>query len=1050
MFNNQHFLAGKLLPSRPLFLTAVSLLFFPVMVNAQFWTETFSNACASNCLANAYVGPNGTWTETNTGVNDPESNKWFVSGAECGNTPPACGTGCGAIDPSLHIGSDDGILPSDPGAAYNTGGICPLFACVATDMRVESPTINCTGQSTITLAFNYIENGDGTIDDATLWYFDGATWTQINALAKTSIACAPQGTWTAFSLVLPASANNNPNVKIGFRWVNNDDALGSDPSFAVDDITLTGTLANSITTGTIFSASYCPCDTINIPFTSTGTFLAGNTYTAELSSSTGSFATPTSIGTLSSVANSGTISAVIPCGAIPGTQYQIRVVSSSPSTIGTPNGVNFTVSGSIAALVNITASPSGTICFGQSVTFTANNVNSAPGVTYQWFVNGGPVGGATSSTFTSSTLANGNTVLCVMSSSSGCVTGSPATSNTITMSVSGVAVTADVTISATQNPICTGTLVTFTAVNVNGIPSPNYQWQINGGNVGTNSTTFSSTTLANGNIVTCIISSSGGCVTGSPATSNAIVMTVANTFIPQVFIGIAPNDTICAGDLVTLTATPLFGGISPTFAWAVNGSAVGGSGNTYSSSTFSNLDTVTVVLTSSLTCATSTATNGITIYVDPGGATGVTVVSAPTDTACPGQTITYTASSVNAGTNPTYQWFVNGAPVGTGIIYFSNTLNTGDVVTCQVTSSSNCTSGSPATSVPDTVLVATTLVAEVSVTSSEDTICLGDLVSFFATPVNGGDTPTYFWQVNGNVVATNITHYFDTTLQDGDVIVCVMISSDPCAYDGIPATSDSIVLRVDPCPVPVSIFNTEKSAICQGDCVNFMDYSENQPNYWHWVFEGGNPPEAWDQNPQNVCYSTPGVYSVQLFTSNFRGSHDTTFLGYITVDDPTPLNAGEDVEIKVGELVLLNATGGNMYLWTPSDGLTCSDCPNPVAAPGVSTFYVVSDTLGCPSQDTILVKVFKEFEIYVPNAFSPNGDGQNDILFVRGNGIVDLNFIVYDRLGERLFSSNTITDGWDGYFRGRPVNPGVYSYFVKASLGDGSSITDKGNVTVFK
>lgn len=199
-----------------------------------FWTEAFSNGCASNCAATSYTGPNGAWTVASTGTNDADNNRWYISGAECGNAAGGCGSVCGAADPSLHIGSNATVL-GDNGAAYLAGGLGFWF--VRTDLRAESPVINCTGKSNITLSFNYIENGQGTTDNATLWYFDGSAWSQLVDLPKT-VLCGAQGTWTNYSITLPASADNNPNVKIGFRWVNNDDNVGTDPSFAVDDIQL--------------------------------------------------------------------------------------------------------------------------------------------------------------------------------------------------------------------------------------------------------------------------------------------------------------------------------------------------------------------------------------------------------------------------------------------------------------------------------------------------------------------------------------------------------------------------------------------------------------------------------------------------------------------------------------------------------------------------------------------------------------------------------------------------------------------------------------------
>ncbi|MDQ3109270.1 MAG: T9SS type A sorting domain-containing protein [Bacteroidota bacterium] len=217
-----------------------------------FWTENFNNGCTSNCQVTTYSGVNGAWSVTN-GVNSATPNLWFVSCAENGNAVGACGSGCGA-NATLHLGavgtSDCGCLvcPSgDCGAAYDAcNGSTFCGGAPTTDKRAESPVINCTGRSGITLGFKYIEGGQTTIDNATVWYFDGVSWAQLADPAKTLTGCSGQGIWTSYSVSLPASADNNPNVRIGFRWVNNSDGLGSDPSFAVDDVIL-GTSAESFT-----------------------------------------------------------------------------------------------------------------------------------------------------------------------------------------------------------------------------------------------------------------------------------------------------------------------------------------------------------------------------------------------------------------------------------------------------------------------------------------------------------------------------------------------------------------------------------------------------------------------------------------------------------------------------------------------------------------------------------------------------------------------------------------------------------------------------------
>lgn len=225
--------------------------------HAQFciWAEEFENGCASGCYVNSYTtGPNGAWSFVNTGTNGNCANRWYVSCAENGNIVGSCGTGCGQSE-TLHIGnakpatcdSPNGCFfcpTGDCGAAYDAG--CPLALCAAccncndseTDSRATGPVIDLTGYGPIIVNLKYIENGQGSTDNATLWYFDGAVWSQLADLPKTALCVGGQGLWTNFSTALPASAWNNPNVQLGFRWVNNNDATGADPSFAVDDLQL--------------------------------------------------------------------------------------------------------------------------------------------------------------------------------------------------------------------------------------------------------------------------------------------------------------------------------------------------------------------------------------------------------------------------------------------------------------------------------------------------------------------------------------------------------------------------------------------------------------------------------------------------------------------------------------------------------------------------------------------------------------------------------------------------------------------------------------------
>lgn len=221
----------------------VCVSFYQSILAQIVYSEDFGTGCTTGLLATTFG-----WTMTNTGINESEANTWYVSADERGIGVGNCGDGCGGTNNrTLHVSSSPTMF-GDLGAAYfeSSPSLCTSFGwCAITDRRIESPVINCTSVSTIPFTFDYIENGEGTDDDATVWYSanGGGTWTLLDNPPKTTICGSGQGLWTARNLVLPASANNNPNVRIGFRWVNNGNGSGTDPSFAVDNIVVGSPIA---------------------------------------------------------------------------------------------------------------------------------------------------------------------------------------------------------------------------------------------------------------------------------------------------------------------------------------------------------------------------------------------------------------------------------------------------------------------------------------------------------------------------------------------------------------------------------------------------------------------------------------------------------------------------------------------------------------------------------------------------------------------------------------------------------------------------------------
>jgi hypothetical protein len=200
--------------------------------------------------------------------------------------------------------------------------------------------------------------------------------------------------------------------------------------------------------------------------------------------------------------------------------------------------LNLTVTPSVSPSVAITANPGSTICTGTAVTYTASPVNGGTTPVYQWKKNNINVGSNTA-TYTDNTLLNGDVITVELTSSMLCAGNGPVSSPAVTMTVNPV-LAPSVTITAnTGNIICGGQIVTFTAIPVNGGSGPVYQWQKNGINVGTNSAVYIDNVLANGDVVTVIMTGNAPCIPATPVTSTGITMSV-NTQSPVVTLAASP------------------------------------------------------------------------------------------------------------------------------------------------------------------------------------------------------------------------------------------------------------------------------------------------------------------------------------------------------------------------------------------------------------------------------------------------------------------------------------------------------------------------------
>ena len=240
----------------------------------------------------------------------------------------------------------------------------------------------------------------------------------------------------------------------------------------------------------------------------------------------------------------------------------------SPTTT-TSTAINMVVNPVLVPTISIAASAT-TICAGTSVSFTATPTNGGTTPTYQWKKNGTNIG-TNNATYTASNLADADIITCVLTSTAICA--NPATSTAINMVVNPVLVPT-ISITASATTICAGTSVTFTATPTNGGTTPIYQWKKNGTNIGTNSTTYTASNLANADIITCVLVSDGDCVDQNPVNSNDITIIVNDLLIPIIQVMANPSATINEGAIITFTTQVTNGGNNPIYQWLKNNQVI--------------------------------------------------------------------------------------------------------------------------------------------------------------------------------------------------------------------------------------------------------------------------------------------------------------------------------------------------------------------------------------------------------------------------------------------------------------------------------------------
>jgi Ig-like domain CHU_C associated/GEVED domain/Bacterial Ig-like domain (group 2) len=461
--------------------------------------------------------------------------------------------------------------------------------------------------------------------------------------------------------------------------------------------------------------------------------------------------------------------------------YQVRAYVSSPCAPSDTSGFATLTVTPITATLTMTSNPvTDTICNGASITFTASmNFGGTPNATVT----------GTSSSGTTVSLANttGLTIGQYVSVISG--TGQFAPNTQIT------AINPNISFTVNQTPTTpiSGAGATIGAYQfgfkfyVNNILTQNSASNI-----------FTTNTLIGTSLVRCtvLLNDATGCVPVNPAASPTKTITVTPNTVTSVSIASDLGNSICAGQLVTFTATPTNGGASPTYQWKKNGfDIVGATASTYSTSTLVNGDIISVVMTSNaaanLCSAPNPATSSpLTMTVNPSNPVSVIIAASPGVNICPGTNVTFTATPTNGGTTPAYQWQLStdGGTTYNNVgsnstTYSNNALNSNDKIRCILTSSITACTGvsNPATSAVLTMSVTSQPLTATLTPSISGTVCQGTTITYTASSNLNGGTPTYQFYVNGNPVANTTATTYAYTPAANDTIT-VSVTPDATLY----------------------------------------------------------------------------------------------------------------------------------------------------------------------------------------------------------------------------------------------------------------------------
>ncbi len=719
----------------------------------------------------------------------------------------------------------------------------------------------------------------------------------------------------------------------------------------------------------------------------------------------------------------------------------------TPTALDAGNAVSLTITvssnnscapASVAAIytVNVNHLPTATV--GSSTTICESNPYTVSGASFNygtanWVHNGSGTitnGTTNSPTYTPGSTDAGNSVTLTLNVTSNNACTPNVTSGQFILNVQHAPVAlagGSTTVCVTSTAPVTGATATYGTIN----------WTHNGGGSLTNQTTLGpvyqpvGSDVGNTITLTLTVTSTNSC---APQTASAIY-TIQIDPLPLALAG--GSSTICANNSGTVSGATAANG---TINWTGNGLGAISDPTTTTPTYFptsaeiGSIVTLTMEVQSNNTCIPANSVATYTFIID--GPPSIQITN-PIDTLCPGATKLIQGVTTQYGTS---FWTHD----GTGILTDNNTnspsytAGPGDLgnfvsLTLTVSSNNGC-SPQTAVSTIQIYVESSADIPNINLVNLNHVRCFGDHTGSVTINVTGGAAPYSFDWSNGST-SQNLTD-----AAEGIYYVDITDNHGCFASDTFKINEPSELLYVSSIiPVDCAGLNNGSIAISVSGGVGPYNY------LWRDL----------DETSPNIYGIPAGSYAISITDANGCNITESITLG---TSGSLIVEATPDVmSVNIGTEIPFTVTGASSYQWSPDQYLSCDDCDAPVCVPSTSNDYIVvgSNPNGCTGSDTVRITVYVDcHNLTLPNVFSPNNSGPeiNNTFGLLGTlpCLETYQLLIFNRWGEQVFETQTTELLWDGTFKGKPQNSGVYFYRLDIKLVNGEEVKKSGNLTLVR